>query len=630
MDRSRCLYFSANAERSYWDAPYKPNSCLVFGSETEGMPPRILEKHPERCFTIPMSGPVRSLNLANAVSIVLYEALRQVGGSRQSQLQSRSHAAARRLYVASPAAEDWGLVSWTRLYCGGLGYISFIAAESSWNAEQSCGRRRRQRGRDGGAAPRRKESGPHRRHDRRGRGRAAGQGLDQWQSGPIEGFDTRVIGTNGYDEAAGAEVFVVTAGIARKPGMSRDDLVKTNAGIVRSVAEQIARVAPEVHHRRGLESARRDVLRGHEGHRLSPRARARHGRRARHRALPHVPGRGAGRLGRDIQAMVLGGHGDTMVPLVSYTTVSGIPVTQLMDRQKLDAIVDRTRNGGAEIVAFLKTGSAYYAPSAAAVQMVEAIALDKKRILPCSAWLQGEFGLKDVFCGVPCKLGRNGLEQIIEVTLTDAERDGAAASQPRRCARPRRWSTRERSCQVTRLRLLWDSSVGKKVVMAVTGLIMVAYLITHVRSQPLVFQGPTRINAYSAFLHGTGGALWAGPPDLAPRAHPPRRGGGAARSTAPVGRDRSGMPAGASRRSPPWPRARIRWGGGLILVFLIYHILHFTLGTAHPAFVEGDPYHNVATGFRNPAGGGGSTWSRWSRSACTSITASGAAGGAWA
>jgi len=124
----------------------------------------------------------------------------------------------------------------------------------------------------------------------------------------------------------------------------------------------------------------------------------------------------------DIQAMVLGGHGDTMVPLVSYTTVSGIPVTQLLAEDKLAAIVNRTRNGGAEIVAFLKTGSAYYAPSSAAVQMVEAIAHDRKRILPCSAWLTGEYGLKDVFCGVPCKLGRGGLERIIEVTLTDAER----------------------------------------------------------------------------------------------------------------------------------------------------------------------------------------------------------------
>jgi len=120
--------------------------------------------------------------------------------------------------------------------------------------------------------------------------------------------------------------------------------------------------------------------------------------------------------------MVLGGHGDTMVPLISYTTVSGIPVSQLIDPAKLDAIVTRTRNGGAEIVGFLKTGSAYYAPSAAAVQMVEAIALDKKRILPCSVWLQGEFGLKDVFCGVPCKLGRNGLERVVDVKLTEAER----------------------------------------------------------------------------------------------------------------------------------------------------------------------------------------------------------------
>jgi malate dehydrogenase len=125
---------------------------------------------------------------------------------------------------------------------------------------------------------------------------------------------------------------------------------------------------------------------------------------------------------RDIQAMVLGGHGDTMVPLISYTNVSGIPITQLIEKDKLDAIVTRTRNGGAEIVAFLKTGSAYYAPSAAAVQMVEAIALDKRRILPCSAWLQGEFGIRDVFCGVPCKLGRGGLERVIEIALTDAER----------------------------------------------------------------------------------------------------------------------------------------------------------------------------------------------------------------
>ena len=249
-----------------------------------------------------------------------------------------------------------------------------------------------------------------------------GKALDQWQSGPIEGFDSRVIGANGYDDAAGADLFVVTAGIARKPGMSRDDLVRTNAGIVRSVAEQIARVAPQsiiV-----VVSNPLDVM-------CYVAMRATGFPRERVIGMAGVLDTARYRMFlaealdvsvEDIQAMVLGGHGDTMVPLVSYTTVSGIPVTQLIDRGKLEKIVDRARNGGAEIVGYLKTGSAYYAPSAAAVQMVEAIALDKKRILPCSAWLQGEFGLRDVFCGVPCKLGRSGLERIIEITLTDEER----------------------------------------------------------------------------------------------------------------------------------------------------------------------------------------------------------------
>jgi malate dehydrogenase len=249
-----------------------------------------------------------------------------------------------------------------------------------------------------------------------------GKSLDQWQSAPIEGFEARVIGSNGYDEAAGAEVFVVTAGIARKPGMSRDDLVKTNAGIVRSVAKEIARVAPQsiiV-----VVSNPLDVM-------CYVAMRASGFPRERVIGMAGVLDTARYRMFlaeamdvsvEDIQAMVLGGHGDTMVPLVSYTTVSGIPVSQLIAADKLAAIVDRTRNGGAEIVAFLKTGSAYYAPSAAAVQMVEAIALDKRRILPCSAWLQGEFGLRDVFCGVPCKLGRRGIERILEITLTDAER----------------------------------------------------------------------------------------------------------------------------------------------------------------------------------------------------------------
>jgi malate dehydrogenase len=249
-----------------------------------------------------------------------------------------------------------------------------------------------------------------------------GKGLDQWQSGPIEGFDTRVVGTNGYDEAAGAELFVVTAGIARKPGMSRDDLVKTNAGIVRSVSEQIARVAPksivvvvsnplDVMCYVAMKTTRfpRERIIGMAGVLDTARYRT---------FLADAMNVSV----QDIQAMVLGGHGDTMVPLVSYTTVSGIPVTQLLDQSKLGPILERTRNGGAEIVAFLKTGSAYYAPSGAAVEMVEAIALDRRRLLPCSAWLQGEFGLRDVFCGVPCLLGRKGLERIVEITLTDQER----------------------------------------------------------------------------------------------------------------------------------------------------------------------------------------------------------------
>ena len=232
-----------------------------------------------------------------------------------------------------------------------------------------------------------------------------------------------MVGGQTYDAAAGAEVFVVTAGIARKPGMSRDDLVKTNAGIVRSVGEQIQRVAPKsivVVVSNPLDVMCYVALKATGFPRERVLGMAGVLDTARYRMFL------AEALDvsvEDIQAMVLGGHGDTMVPLVSYTTVSGIPVTQLLAPDKLAAIVERTRNGGAEIVAHLKTGSAYYAPSAAAVQMVEAIALDKKRILPCAAWLQGEFGLQDVFCGVPCKLGGRAWSSMIEVTLTDEERD---------------------------------------------------------------------------------------------------------------------------------------------------------------------------------------------------------------
>jgi len=249
-----------------------------------------------------------------------------------------------------------------------------------------------------------------------------GKGLDQWQSAPIEGFDSRIIGTNGYDETAESDIVIITAGIARKPGMSRDDLLNTNAGIVKQVSAEVKRTSPKaivivVSNPLDVMCYVAKEVTGFPRQRVLGMAGVLD--TARYRGFL------AEALDvsvRDIQAMVLGGHGDTMVPLISYTNVSGIPVTQLMDRAKLDAIVDRTRNGGAEIVKYLKTGSAYYAPSAGAVQMAEAIVFNQRRILPCAAWLDGEYGMKGLFLGVPCKLGRNGLEKIIEVELTADER----------------------------------------------------------------------------------------------------------------------------------------------------------------------------------------------------------------
>ncbi|HEX7118572.1 MAG TPA: malate dehydrogenase [Longimicrobiales bacterium] len=255
-----------------------------------------------------------------------------------------------------------------------------------------------------------------------------GKALDQWEWAPIEGFDTRVIGSNGYDEAAGSDLFIVTAGIARKPGMSRDDLLKTNAGIVRQVSEQIRDRSPDAIVI--MVSNPLDVMAyvckettGFPRERVIGMAGVLD--TARYRSFIALE---AGVSVEDIQALVLGGHGDSMVPLISYTSVSGIPLTQLLPRDRIDALVDRTRHGGAEIVGLLKTGSAYYAPAAAAVQMAEAIVKDKKRILPCAAWLEGEFGLDGLFLGVPCKLGRNGLEGIIEVELTADERAALNAS----------------------------------------------------------------------------------------------------------------------------------------------------------------------------------------------------------
>ncbi len=249
-----------------------------------------------------------------------------------------------------------------------------------------------------------------------------GKGLDQWQSGPVESFDTRILGANDYGPAAGSELFVVTAGIARKPGMSRDDLVKTNAAIIKSVSAEIKKAAPKAmivmvsnpldvmcYVAKQVTGFPRERVIGMAGILDTARYRT---------FLSEAIGVSV----QDIQAMVLGGHGDTMVPLISYTTVSGVPITQFIAGDKLEAIVERTRGGGGEIVKHLKTGSAYYAPSAGAVQMVEAIVKDQKRLLPCSAWLDGEYGIKGVYLGVPCLLGAKGLEKIVEVSLTADEK----------------------------------------------------------------------------------------------------------------------------------------------------------------------------------------------------------------
>ncbi len=249
-----------------------------------------------------------------------------------------------------------------------------------------------------------------------------GKALDQLQSGPIEGFDTRVIGTNGYDETAGSDVVVITAGIPRKPGMSRDDLLNTNAGIVSQVCEHVKKSSPKaiviiVSNPLDVMCVVARKVTGFPRERVLGMAGVLD--TARYRAFL---AEAADVSVKDIQAMVLGGHGDTMVPLLSTTTVSGIPISRFLDRKTLDGIVERTRNGGAEIVRHLKTGSASYAPSAGAVQMVEAIVRDEKRVLPCAAWLEGEYGMTGIFLGVPCKLGRKGLERIVDVELSGDER----------------------------------------------------------------------------------------------------------------------------------------------------------------------------------------------------------------
>lgn len=253
-------------------------------------------------------------------------------------------------------------------------------------------------------------------------GMPQGKALDISQAGPVCGYSTRVVGTNGYDETAGSSVAVITSGIPRKPGMSRDELLSTNAKIVKSVVSQLVARSPDiililvtnpldamVHVARLVSGLPKSRIIGMGGILDSARMRAFIA------AELNVPG-------PDVQAMVLGGHGDTMVPLPRYTTVKGKPVSDLMPKDKLDAIIQRTRDGGAEIVGLLKTGSAFYAPSASAVDMVEAIHKDEKRVMPCSVLCEGEYGLKNVIVGVPVKIGRRGVEQIVEYELTVNER----------------------------------------------------------------------------------------------------------------------------------------------------------------------------------------------------------------
>lgn len=248
-----------------------------------------------------------------------------------------------------------------------------------------------------------------------------GKALDLYESGPVVGFDTRVIGTNSYADTKGSDIVVITAGIPRKPGMSRDDLLATNAKIVSSVATEVKNASPQaivivVSNPLDVMTYVAKEATGFPANRVFGMAGVLDTARFRTFIAEKV-----GVSVEDIQALVLGGHGDTMVPLVSYTTISGIPLSQFLDKETIDGLIDRTRKGGAEIVAYLKEGSAYYAPSAAVAQMVEAIVLDKRRILPCAAWMEGQYGIRDTYLGVPCKLGRDGVEEIIEVELTGEE-----------------------------------------------------------------------------------------------------------------------------------------------------------------------------------------------------------------
>ena len=248
-----------------------------------------------------------------------------------------------------------------------------------------------------------------------------GKGLDMLEACPVEGSDARVLGTNDYADTAGSDIVVITAGLARKPGMSRDDLLMKNCAIIKSVTEQVVAHSPDciiIPVTNPLDAMCQVVYRvsGFPRERVIGMAGVLDSARMRTfiaQALDVSV--------ENTHAFVLGGHGDTMVPLPRYSTVAGVPITELLDPDTIDAIVKRTAGGGAEIVKLLGTGSAYYAPGSAVVEMVEAILKDKKKILPCAAFLQGEYGISDLFVGVPVKLGARGLEQIVEIKLSESE-----------------------------------------------------------------------------------------------------------------------------------------------------------------------------------------------------------------
>ncbi|MEC9486107.1 MAG: malate dehydrogenase [Prosthecochloris sp.] len=255
-----------------------------------------------------------------------------------------------------------------------------------------------------------------------------GKALDMFESGPVGLFDTRILGTNDYSDTANSDIVLITAGMARKPGMSREDLLMKNANIVKQVTDQVMTYSDNpiiimVSNPLDVMTHVSYVRSGLPKERVIGMAGVLDSARFRSFIAEELDV-----SMQDINAFVLGGHGDSMVPVVKYTNVAGIPLTELLPQERIDALVERTRKGGAEIVNYLKDGSAYYAPAASAVEMIEAIVRDRKRILPCSVQLDGQYGLNKVFIGVPVKLGRNGLEEIIEIDLDQTAREALQQS----------------------------------------------------------------------------------------------------------------------------------------------------------------------------------------------------------